>query len=264
MKTPKNLFKRALQDGERQYGYWLGLCSPLAAELCAYTGYDWLLIDGEHAPNNLSTVLAQLQAIQGTPSQAIVRLVDDNPAVIKQYLDIGVQSLLVPMIETADQARDLVRAIQYPPEGIRGVGTALARGACWNLIDDYFDEVDDELCLIIQIESVKGLKNLDEILSVDRVDAVFIGPADLAATMGHLRNPGHPDVQTEINTAIEKIIAAGKPAGTVVVNPDAAKNYLAAGMQFIALGIDTLSLIESAKNSLNEVVGQEHPTKMKY
>ncbi len=255
MKTPHNPFKQALKDGKQQYGYWLGLCNPLSAELCAYAGYDWLLIDAEHAPNDLNTVLAQLQAIAATPSHAVVRLVNDDPAIIKQYLDIGVQSLLVPMIETAQQAQNTVRATQYPPQGIRGVGTALARAARWNMVDGYFKDANDELCLIIQIESVKGIENLDEILAVEGIDGIFIGPADLAATMGYLGNPTHPDVQAVVKRAIKKISASNKAVGTLAVGKEIAQAYEEAGIQFIAIGVDTLSLAYAARQILTDYHG---------
>ncbi|MEZ5480049.1 MAG: HpcH/HpaI aldolase/citrate lyase family protein [Thiolinea sp.] len=252
MKTPHNPFKRALQTGQQQYGFWLGLCNPLSAELLAHTGYDWLLIDGEHAPNDLRTVLAQLQAIAGTPAHPVVRLVDGNPATIKQYLDIGAQSLLIPMVETAQQAEALARAVTYPPHGMRGVGTALARAAHWNLANDYFAAVDEELCLLIQVESVTALENLDAILQVERVDGVFIGPADLAATMGHLGNPAHPDVKAAVETAIRKIRAAGKAAGTLATHKTIARHYESVGVQFVALGVDTLVLAQAAQRILGE------------
>lgn len=146
MQTPINTFKRALAAGQQQYGFWLGLCSPIAAELCAYTGYDWLLIDGEHAPNDLQTVLAQLQATAPSSSHPIVRLVEGNQALIKQYLDLGAQTLLIPMVETAQQTRDLVSFMRYPPVGVRGVGTALARAAAWNLNPNYLKDAEQELC----------------------------------------------------------------------------------------------------------------------
>lgn len=252
MQTPINPFKRALLAGEQQYGYWLGLCSPIAAELCAYTGYDWLLIDGEHAPNDLAAVLAQLQATAPSPSHAIVRLVEGNQALIKQYLDLGAQTLLIPMVETAEQTRDLVRFMHYPPSGVRGVGTALARAAAWNINPNYLKEAENELCLIVQIESVVGLQHLDEILQVEGVDAVFIGPADLAATMGYLGNPTHPEVVAAVTTAIQKIKAAGKAAGTLAVSPQVAQQYERLGVQFIAIGVDTLALAHAARSTLTQ------------
>jgi 4-hydroxy-2-oxoheptanedioate aldolase len=250
MKTPRNPFKQALQEGKQQYGYWLGLCNPLSAELCANLGYDWLLIDAEHAPNDVRTVMAQLQAIEGSGSHAVVRLVQGETALIKQMLDIGAQTLLIPMVETAQQAEHIVRAMHYPPTGVRGVGTALARAARWNICDDYFSVADQQVCLLIQVESVNALENLDEILTVDGIDGVFIGPADLAASMGHLGNPAHPDVKAAVEQATAKIRAAGKAAGTLATNKAIASHYEAAGMQFVALGVDTLALAAAAKNTL--------------
>lgn len=246
MKTPHNAFKAALAQGEQQLGFWLGLCNPLSAELLGHCGYDWLLVDGEHAPNDMPDILAQLQAVGNTGAHPVVRLVDDNPAAIKQALDIGAQTLLIPMVETAEQARELVSAVHYPPRGRRGVGTALARAARWNLSDDYFDTASRELCLLIQIETVKGVDNLDEILAVEGVDGVFIGPADLAASLGHLNDPGHPAVESVIATTIEKIRAAGLAAGTLATNTATAQRRAQQGCQFIALGVDTLALAQQA------------------
>ena len=257
MKTPHNPFKAALRDGKQQLGFWLGLCNPLSAELLGHTGYDWLLIDGEHAPNNTQSILAQLQAIGNTPAHPVVRLVDDNPAAIKQALDIGVQSLLIPMVETAEQTTALVAATRYPPNGTRGVGTALARAASWNMCDDYFESVEQEFCLLIQIESVKGVENLDAILAVDRIDGVFIGPADLAASLGHLNNPGHPDVVCVIAETIAKIRAAGLAAGTLATNKPVARARAEQGVQFIALGVDTLALAQKAKSVLADFHSEE-------
>ncbi len=250
MHVPQNTFKRALLAGQQQYGFWLGLCSPLAAELCAHTGYDWLLVDGEHAPNDLNSVIAQLHAVAASPVHPVVRLVEGNQARIKQYLDAGAQTLLVPMVETAAQAHYLVQAMAYPPRGVRGVGTALARAAAWNMRRDYFREAEVELCLIVQIETVLGLKNLDDILAVDGVDAVFIGPADLAASMGHLGNPGHPEVVAAVSQAIRSVRAAGKPAGTLATNRDMAWYYEEQGVQFVALGVDTVALASAALSIL--------------
>lgn len=260
MKTPHNPFKQALKDSKQQYGFWLGLCNPLSAELCGYTGYDWLLIDGEHAPNDLNAILAQLQAIAATPAHPVVRLADGNPTTIKQVLDIGAQTLLIPMVETAEQAHELVRATTYPPQGFRGVGTALARAAHWNMVDGYFADVDKEFCLLIQIESVTALENLDDILTVDGVDGVFIGPADLAATMGHLGNPAHPDVKAAVEKATRKIRAAGKAAGTLATNKATAQHYESVGVQFVALGVDTLLLAQGARGLLQAHLADDSDT----
>ncbi len=247
MQMPKNPFKRALQAGEQQYGFWLGLCNSLSAELCGHCGYDWLLIDAEHAPNDLNTLHTQLLAIENTPSHPVLRLADDNPTTIKQVLDLGAQTLLIPMVESAAQAEALVAAVHYPPAGIRGVGTALARAARWNLVEGYLQQADAEVCLLIQIESKTALDNLDAILALEGIDGVFIGPADLAGSLGHLGNSGHPDVVASIEQAIAKIRASGKAAGILVADPALARQYESKGAQFIALGVDTLVLAKGAK-----------------
>jgi 4-hydroxy-2-oxoheptanedioate aldolase len=256
---PDNPFKQALQAGKQQYGFWLGLCNPLAAELCGLCGYDWLLIDGEHAPNDLHSIHLQLLAIGNTPSHAAVRLVNGDPALIKQMLDLGAQTLLIPMIETAEQARALVAATRYPPHGIRGVGTALARAAGWNQRDNYLDSADQEICLLLQVESITALENLAEILAVDGVDGVFVGPADLAASMGHLGNPAHTDVVEAVSSALKQIRAAGKAAGTLVTSKALAEHYQQCGAQFMALGVDTLALASAAKTALKNHLSDADP-----
>lgn len=250
MKTPHNPFKQALREKRQQYGYWLGLCSPVAAEICGHCGYDWLLIDAEHAPNSIDTLYTQLLAIGNTPSHAVVRIVEGNTALIKQVLDIGAQSVLVPMVESAEQARQIVSAMRYPPIGVRGVGTALARAARWNGVEGYFRDVESELCVLLQVESVAGLEALDDILQVEGVDGVFVGPADLAGSMGHLGNPSHPDVVAAVEDALRRIRAAGRAPGILVTSQALAKKYEAAGAQFVALGVDTLALAAAARATL--------------
>lgn len=202
MDMPINRFKQRLQRGETQIGLWLGLADAYCAELAANAGFDWLLIDGEHAPNDLRGMLGQLQAVAPYDSQPVIRPVIGDTALIKQVLDIGVQTLLVPMVETADQARQLVRAMRYPPGGVRGVGSALARASRWNRIPGYLEEADAQMCLLVQIENREGLDNLDAIAAVDGVDGVFIGPADLSAAMGHRGIPGTPRCRRRLRTRL--------------------------------------------------------------
>ena len=246
MEMPLNPFKRALAAGETQIGLFLGLADAYSAEVVATAGFDWLLIDGEHGPNDLRTIIAQLQALAPYPVRPVVHSVDHDVARIKQLLDGGVQTLMVPMVETAAEARALVRAMRYPPAGIRGVGTALSRAARWNGIDDYFSHADCEMCLIVQIESRAGLAGLDEILQVDGVDAVFIGPSDLAASMGHLGKPGHPEVKAAVEEAITTIAAAGKAAGVFSADPSLAAAYSRIGATFLLVGVDALLLRNAA------------------
>ncbi len=246
MDMPLNDFKRALAAGETQTGLFLGLASAYSAEIVATAGFDWLLIDGEHGPNDLRGIIAQLQALAPYPVRPVVRTVDHDAARIKQLLDGGVQTLMVPMVASADEAEALVRAMRYPPGGIRGVGTAMARAARWNGVADYFAQADREMCLIVQIESITGLAELDAILKVEGVDAVFIGPSDLAASMGYLGKPGHPEVKSAVESAIRKIRAAGKAAGVFATDPQAAAAYREIGASFLLVGVDTLLLRNSA------------------
>jgi 4-hydroxy-2-oxoheptanedioate aldolase len=242
MDMPLNQFKRALAAGETQIGLFLGMANAYAAEVVATAGFDWLLIDGEHGPNDLRSIIEQLQVLGQYPVRSVVRTVDHDVARIKQLLDGGVQTLMVPMVESAADAEKLVRAMRYPPHGIRGVGTALARAARWNGVEGYFAQADQEMCLIVQIESTAGLAGLDDILKVDGVDAVFIGPSDLAASMGYLGNPGHPEVKAAVESAIRKIAAAGKAAGVFSADPVAAEAYRQIGASFLLVGVDALLL----------------------
>lgn len=246
MNMPVNQFKKALEARELQVGLFLGLADALAAEVIGSAGFDWLLIDGEHGPNDLRTIISQMQALAGFPVRPVVRTLDHDAARIKQLLDGGAQTLMVPMVESADDARALVQAMRYPPHGIRGVGTALARAARWNGIPDYFAKADGEMCLIAQIESVRGLEAIDDILKVDGVDAVFIGPSDLAASMGYLGQPGHADVKAAVEAAIRKIAAAGKAAGVFSADPATAAAYQALGASFLLVGVDALLLRNAA------------------
>lgn len=249
MQTPVNTFKQALARGEAQIGLWLGLADPYCAELCAGAGFDWLVIDAEHAPNDVRNVLAQLQAVAPYPVHPVVRPPVGDPVLIKQYLDIGVTTLLVPMVEDAEQAAALVRATRYPPEGIRGVGSSLARASRWNRYPHYLAEANDQVCLLVQIETVSALTRLEDIARVPGVDGVFIGPADLSASMGHLGNPGHPDVQAAVTQALKDIQACGKAAGILTADETLARQYLDLGASFVAVGVDT-SLLAKATQAL--------------
>ncbi len=247
-----NHFKRALQEKRPQIGLWLGLCSSYSAELLAGAGFDWLLIDGEHAPNNVQTVLGQLQAVAPYPSQPVVRPPWNDAVIIKQLLDVGAQTLLIPMIQNAEQARDAVRATRYPPHGVRGVGSALARASRWNRVPDYLQQADEQMCVLVQIETREAVKNLDAILQVEGVDGVFIGPADLSADMGFAGNPQHPEVQRTIDDAIARIRAAGKAPGILMANKALAQRYLEAGALFVAVGVDTTLLARAAEALADE------------
>ncbi|MDA7418346.1 aldolase/citrate lyase family protein [Xenophilus arseniciresistens] len=256
MQTPANLFKQAMADGQTRIGLWVGLADAYVTELLAGTGYDWLLIDGEHAPNDLRLVLAQLQAVASAcsalPADAprphpIVRLPVGETPLIKQYLDIGAQTLLVPMVDTAEQAAALAQAMRYPPEGVRGMGAGLARASRWNAYPQYIHEANAQACLLVQAETVEAMKNLDAIAATPGVDGVFIGPADLSASMGFVGQPNHPEVQAAILDGIARIRRAGKAAGILATTEGPAQQWLAAGAQFVAVGIDTALLTSAAK-----------------
>jgi 4-hydroxy-2-oxoheptanedioate aldolase len=244
----KNLFKQAItEQGSVQIGFWLALANPYTAEVCATSNFDWLLIDGEHAPNDVQTILAQLQAVAAYPAQILVRPAVGDPNLIKQLLDIGVQTLLIPMVETAEQAAAIVAATRYPTAGIRGVGGALARASRWNAVPDYLHKANAEICVVVQVESVKAIKNLDAIAAVEGVDAVFIGPSDLAATMGHLGNPAHSEVLSVIEDAIGRIKLAGKPPGILTFDESLIRHFTELGCRFIAVGADVILLANAVR-----------------
>ncbi|MBL0373258.1 4-hydroxy-2-oxoheptanedioate aldolase [Rhizobium sp. KVB221] len=238
MPAPKNTFKAALKEGRTQLGLWVALTSPYTAEICGGAGYDWLLVDAEHAPNDIQTLVAQLQALAKHPVHPIVRPPIGEAWIIKQILDIGAQTILVPMVETKEQAEALVRAVRYPPHGIRGVGASLARASSFNRIPDYLQTANDEICLLLQIESRAGLANLDEIAATEGVDGVFIGPADLAADMGFLGKPGAPEVQQAVEAALARIQSFGKAAGILTADQSLAKRYVELGATFVGIGSD--------------------------
>ncbi len=247
MNLPLNTFKRALASGETQYGLWLGLPDNSAAEICAGAGFDWLLVDGEHAPFDLQRIMAHLQALAAYPVAPIVRPVTGDPVLLKQLLDIGAQTLLVPMVDTAEQAQALVQAVRYPPDGIRGLGTSLARAARWNQVPDYLQKANEEICLIVQVETAKAMENLPQILAVEGVDGVFIGPSDLSASMGHLGDAGHPEVVAAIGKALQAIQAAGKYGGILCLDPALVDTYREQGAAFVGVGVDTLLLARGAR-----------------
>ncbi len=242
-----NAFKAALAARRPQVGLWLSMADPYLAEVSATAGFDWLLIDGEHAPNDLRSTLGALQAVAPHPAHPVVRVVSGEVHLVKQLLDIGAQTLLVPMVDTPEQAAALVQATRYPPLGIRGVGSAVGRVSRWSARTDYLDVADSEVCLLVQAETVTALQNLDAICAVDGVDGVFIGPADLAASMGHRGKPGHPEVQAAIEQAMKTIVASGKAAGTLTSDPALARRYLALGCTFVATGVDVLLFANAAR-----------------
>ena len=248
-----NPIKQGFADKRTMLGLWQALATPYTAEICASAGYDWLLFDGEHAPNTMQTLLAQLQAVAAYPIEAAARVPVGDAAIIKQYLDVGFRTLIVPMVESVEQAAALVAATRYPPAGIRGVASAISRAAGFGANADYLATAHEDICLILQIESRAGLDALDGIAAVAGVDALFIGPSDLAASLGHLGDPRHPDVQAAIADALVRIAAAGKGTGIFALDTADARARIAGGANFVSVGTDIGLLARGARALLAEV-----------
>lgn len=247
MPAPKNTFKEALAKGERQIGCWMSFADGQIAEIMGTCGFDWLVIDGEHAPNDIRSIRDQLIALTASPSHPVVRVPVGETWMIKQVLDAGAQTVLVPIVESADQARELVRACHYPPKGVRGVGATAARATMFGSVSEYIQTADQEVCLLVQVENRAGIDALDEILQIEGIDGVFIGPADLSTDMGHQGNSAHPEVRAAIADAITRIKAAGIAPGILGVSEEATQAYLDMGAQFLAVGIDVLVLAQNAR-----------------
>ena len=241
MQLPINPFKQALADRRAQIGLWVSLADSYTTEICAGAGFDWLLLDGEHSPNDLRSLLQQAQAVAAYPATHAVARVPvghghAGTTLIKQYLDLGIQTLLVPMVDTPQQAAELVRAMRYPPAGIRGMGGA--RASRWGRIATYPKDANSQVCLLVQAESQLALDNLEAIAAIEGIDGVFIGPADLSASLGHVGNPMHPEVQGAIEDAMRRINRAGKAAGILTPDEALARRYLELGFLFVAVGLD--------------------------
>jgi 4-hydroxy-2-oxoheptanedioate aldolase len=235
--VPINLFKRAIREGRPQIGLWSSLCSNLAAEVIAGSGFDWILIDTEHAPNELPTVFNQLQALVGGTAAAVVRPAWNDLVLMKRLLDVGAHNLLIPYVQTAGEARAAVAATRYPPQGVRGVAVA-PRANRYGRVKDYYKRIGDELCVLVQIETRLALQNLEAIAAVEGIDGLFIGPSDLAAALGHLGEPGHPEVRSAIEDALQRIRQTGKASGILAPVESDARHWLAQGCVVLAVGSD--------------------------
>lgn len=236
-----NGFRRALKARQTMIGMWASSCSNLVVEVLGLAGLDWLLLDSEHAPNELPDLICQLQALQGSPTQAVVRPSWNDPVLIKRLLDGGAFNLLVPFVQSAEEARAAVAATRYPPHGIRGV-SGIQRMNRYGTVPDYFARIGEEIGVIVQIETPAGVAAVDEILAVDGVDAIFAGPSDLAATHGHLGNYGHPDIQALLERLARAAERAGKSAGTILLSDAEVRRALDWGFTFIAVGTDMMLL----------------------
>jgi 4-hydroxy-2-oxoheptanedioate aldolase len=233
---PNNL-KTNLAHGKVQIGIWSSLCSPIVAELMAGAGFDWLLVDSEHTPSDLDQIMAQLQATAPYPTETVVRLPAADPTLIKRYMDTGVRSLLIPFVEDATTTRMVVAATRYPPKGFRGVSVA-HRGNRFGRVKDYLKEADETNCVVVQLETRKSLAAVEEIALVEGIDAVFIGPSDLAADFGQLGNAGHPDVQAAIRETVDRCKAINRPIGILAPAAEDARRYLEWGATLVAVGSD--------------------------
>jgi 4-hydroxy-2-oxoheptanedioate aldolase len=243
---PRNAFKQALAKQERQVGLWCGLANPIAAEILAGAGFDWIVIDGEHAPNDITTLLPQLQAMRGGAAEPVFRVPWNDMVIIKRALDVGARSLLIPFVQNAGEARKAVAAARYPPLGIRGVSVT-PRANDYGRITNYHRNAHLDLCILVQLETKDALKEIEAVAAVEGVDGIFIGPSDLAAAFGQLGNPRHPDVQAAIKEAAQRIRAAGKSAGFLTGNPDDAEALFAMGYNFTAVGSDVGILARNAE-----------------
>lgn len=248
MELPANAFKHAIVAREKQIGLWSTLASNLVTEALGYAGFDWILIDTEHSPNELPNVMSQLQALQGGTATPIVRPAWNDAVLVKRLLDVGAHSLLFPFVQTVEEAEAAVKATRYPPDGVRGVSIT-QRANAYGRIKDYHATIAGETCVLVQLETRDALARAAAIAAVDGVDGVFIGPADLSADMGHLGTLGHPEVKSAIFRALEDITGAGKPAGILTANEDDARAYLEAGFTFVAVGTD-LGLLTKGADAL--------------
>jgi 4-hydroxy-2-oxoheptanedioate aldolase len=243
MGVPHNSFKSALAEGRRQLGIWSTFCSPIAAEILGKSGFDWILFDSEHSPVEIAGLLPLLQAANCGPASCVVRPAWNDPVLIKRILDIGAQTVLLPFVQTPEEALRAVQSCRYPPDGRRGVsGTTRAGG--YGRTGNYLKTAAEQICVLVQVETLEAIGQLEQIAGVSGVDGVFIGPSDLSASMGHLGNPGNADVQAVIEAAVGPIRAAGKAAGILATSVPDARRYLDWGYQFVACSVDVRIFVQ--------------------
>ena len=245
MKMPRNKFKAGLAAGELQIGLWSSLCSPITAELLGYSGFDWIVVDMEHSPNEIPMVMAQLQAMAASGTSVVVRPPWNDMVTIKRVLDIGARTIILPYVQNAEEARKAVEYVRYPTAGVRGAAGG-TRATAYGRIKEYLDKVDEETCILVQVETIEAVEQLGEIAAIDGIDGIFIGPSDLSASMGHLGNAAHEDVQAVIKQAAITMAELGIPSGILGVQEEAAQRYVEWGYKFVAVGVDTVVLANAA------------------
>ena len=245
MDNTRNAFKHAIAAGKLQIGLWCSLCSNIAADIVSDSGFDWLLLDTEHSPNEIPDVLSQLQAVRSGAATPIVRPAWNDAVLIKRVLDIGAQAVLIPYVQNVEEAKRAVAAVRYPPSGIRGVATS-GRASRYGRVTGYLQNAEKEICTLVQVETRESLDQLEAIAQVDGVDGVFIGPSDLSASFGHVGNPQHPVLQKIMDSAVTRLKAVGKPAGILTGNEEEARRYIAWGYTFVAVGSDVGLLARGA------------------
>ena len=254
MELARNKFKAGIKQGQVQIGMWSSLCSNIAAEIMSDSGYDWILLDTEHSPNEIPDLVSQLQAVQAGTAHPIVRPAWNDTVLIKRVLDIGAQTVLLPYVQTAEEAKAAVAATRYPPDGVRGVAGG-ARSSRYGRVGDYLKKAASEICVLVQVETRAALNRLEEIASVEGVDGIFIGPSDLSASLGYLGQPGHAEPQKAIKDALARIKATGKAPGIMTTNEDEARRYIEWGAVFIAVGVDTSLLARQSDALLKRFKG---------
>lgn len=252
MKLPTNPFTHAIADGQRQIGYWVSMASNVSAEIVAGSGFDWVVIDMEHAPNDYLSVLPQLQAFEGSSTTALVRPEWNDTVAVKRILDMGARGLLFPMVQSVEEAEKAVAATRYPPRGNRGVAGA-TRATQYGRVTDYAQRVEEETTVLIQLETTAAIAQAEQIAAVDGVNGIFFGPADIAADMGMIGKPMAPEVWDVIRPAAAKLRAMGMPVGTLVTDPDMVSDLLNEGFTFVACGLDTLTLARATDALLAKV-----------
>lgn len=248
---PDNRFMDAIRRGDPQYGLWLAMTSNIAAEVIGAVGFDWLVLDAEHAPNELGSLLSQLQALRGSNSEPVVRATANDPVLIKRFMDIGFRTILFPYVENEEQAAAAVAAMRYPPEGVRGVAT-MHRSCSYGAEAGYIQSANERACALVQVETAGAVDRIEKICAVDNLGGVFIGPSDLAASMNHLGNPAHPEVQAAMKHCVEVCKSKGVPIGTLAPVSADAKRYFEWGYTFVALGAELALMRNAAISKLAE------------